>query len=68
MTQKRIQKPRTLVRKNTRTEVMDQKPTKSEQKRSAIRAELDTVLDDIDAVLEENAELFVDQYVQQGGQ
>jgi len=47
---------------------MDQKPTKSEQKRSAIRAELDTVLDDIDAVLEENAELFVDQYVQQGGQ
>jgi ubiquitin-like protein Pup len=29
---------------------------------------IDDILDDIDGLLEENAEMFVAQYVQQGGQ
>jgi ubiquitin-like protein Pup len=33
-----------------------------------IEDELDELLDDIDAVLEENAEEFVTDYVQKGGQ
>jgi len=33
-----------------------------------LKAELDEVLDDIDAVLEENAEEFVSSYVQKGGE
>jgi ubiquitin-like protein Pup len=34
----------------------------------ALRAEMDSVLGDIDAVLVENAEEFVKRYVQKGGQ
>jgi prokaryotic ubiquitin-like protein Pup len=33
-----------------------------------LKAELDDVLDEIDSVLEENAEEFVKGYVQKGGQ
>ena len=33
-----------------------------------IKAELDDLLDEIDDVLEENAEEFVKSYVQKGGQ
>ena len=33
-----------------------------------LKAELDELLDDIDEVLEENAEDFVRSYVQKGGQ
>ena len=35
---------------------------------SRLRTELDDLLDDIDQVLEENAEEFVKNYVQKGGQ
>lgn len=34
----------------------------------AIKAELDELLDEIDEVLEENAEDFVRNYIQKGGQ
>ena len=40
-------------------------PTKQGEK---IKAELDDLLDEIDEVLEENAEDFVRNYVQKGGQ
>lgn len=33
-----------------------------------LKAEMDDILDEIDAVLEENAEEFVKGYVQKGGQ
>lgn len=33
-----------------------------------IKKELDDLLDEVDAVLEENAEAFVEQYEQKGGQ
>jgi prokaryotic ubiquitin-like protein Pup len=40
-------------------------PTKQGEK---IKAELDDLLDEIDEVLEENAEEFVRSYVQKGGE
>ena len=40
-------------------------PTKQGEK---LKAELDDLLDEIDEVLEENAEEFVRSYVQKGGQ
>lgn len=42
-------------------------PAKSESGEK-IKAELDDLLDEIDDVLEENAEEFVKSYVQKGGQ
>lgn len=64
----RIQKPRTKVGKNTRTEVVADTTTRSEEKRKALDAEMDELLEEIDGVLEENAEEFVKGYVQKGGQ
>ncbi len=48
-------------------EVDDVGPVNSEQGEK-IKAELDELLDEIDEVLEENAEDFVRSYVQKGGQ
>jgi prokaryotic ubiquitin-like protein Pup len=42
-------------------------PTKSESGEK-IKAELDDLLDEIDEVLESNAEDFVKSYIQKGGQ
>lgn len=64
----RIQKPRTRVQKNTRTEVLEDTPTRGEEERAALADEIDDLLDDIDEVLEENAQEFVQAYVQKGGE
>ena len=40
----------------------------STERGEKIKAELDDLLDEIDEVLEENAEEFVKSYVQKGGQ
>ena len=48
-------------------EVVEDAPAKSEQGEK-IKAELDDLLDEIDEVLEANAEDFVRSYVQKGGQ
>jgi ubiquitin-like protein Pup len=48
-------------------EVVEDVPAKSEQGEK-IKAELDDLLDEIDEVLESNAEDFVKSYVQKGGQ
>jgi ubiquitin-like protein Pup len=48
-------------------EVIEETPAKSEQGEK-IKAELDDLLDEIDEVLEANAEDFVKSYVQKGGQ
>jgi ubiquitin-like protein Pup len=48
-------------------EVVEDAPAVSE-KGEKIKAELDDLLDEIDDVLEENAEDFVRAYVQKGGQ
>jgi len=48
-------------------DVVEGVPTKSESGEK-IKAELDDLLDEIDEVLEVNAEDFVRSYVQKGGQ
>jgi len=48
-------------------EVVDAVPSPTKQG-DKLKAELDELLDDIDEVLEENAEDFVKSYVQKGGQ
>jgi prokaryotic ubiquitin-like protein Pup len=48
-------------------EVIEEAPAKSETGEK-IKAELDDLLDEIDEVLEVNAEEFVKSYVQKGGQ
>ncbi len=48
-------------------EVVEEAPAGSE-KGEALKAELDDLLDEIDGVLEVNAEEFVRSYVQKGGQ
>ena len=48
-------------------EVVEDVPTTSE-KGEKLKAELDDLLDEIDEVLESNAEDFVRGYVQKGGQ
>ena len=62
---------RELKRKasTTRTEeqVIEEAPPASERGEK-IKAELDDLLDEIDEVLEDNAEEFVRNYVQKGGQ
>jgi ubiquitin-like protein Pup len=49
------------------TEVEEAAPATSERGEK-IKAELDDLLDEIDEVLEDNAEEFVRNYVQKGGQ
>jgi prokaryotic ubiquitin-like protein Pup len=48
-------------------DVVEEVPAKSEQGEK-IKAELDDLLDEIDEVLESNAEDFVKSYVQKGGE
>ncbi len=54
-------------RSKERTTEQAPEPTKAERA-EALKAELDDLLDEIDGVLEANAEEFVSGYVQQGGQ
>jgi ubiquitin-like protein Pup len=51
----------------TSDEVVEEVPTKSESGEK-IKGELDDLLDEIDEVLESNAEDFVKSYVQKGGE
>ena len=51
----------------TDDEVVEEVPAGSEQG-DKIKAELDDLLDEIDDVLESNAEDFVKSYVQKGGE
>ena len=48
-------------------DVVEDVPTKSETGEK-IKGELDDLLDEIDEVLEDNAEEFVKSYVQKGGE
>ena len=51
----------------TETETEEVAPASSE-KGEKLKAELDDLLDEIDEVLEDNAEEFVRNYVQKGGE
>lgn len=61
--QERIQKQRTGRTSETEADV-SVNATKGDQ----LKADLDDLLDEIDEVLEENAEEFVRNYVQKGGE
>jgi ubiquitin-like protein Pup len=55
------------VPERTEETVADDAPVTSERGEK-LKAELDDLLDEIDEVLEDNAEEFVRNYVQKGGQ
>ncbi len=63
----REQKKRTAPQRETETEQVEDAPQASE-KGEEIKADIDELLDEIDDVLETNAEDFVRSYVQKGGQ
>jgi ubiquitin-like protein Pup len=52
----------------TTTEVEAEEAPATSERGEKIKAELDDLLDEIDEVLEDNAEEFVRNYVQKGGQ
>ncbi|MEY2989193.1 MAG: ubiquitin-like protein Pup [Candidatus Nanopelagicales bacterium] len=54
-------------RRSETDEVEEPLPSASESK-EALDADVDSILDEIDEVLEENAEDFVKSFVQKGGQ
>lgn len=62
----REQKRKTAPQR-TDDEVVDEVPAGSESGEK-IKAELDDLLDEIDGVLEQNAEDFVKSYIQKGGE
>jgi prokaryotic ubiquitin-like protein Pup len=61
----RERKQRPAPKERADEEVEDLAPTKQGEE---LKEELDDLLDEIDSVLEENAEDFVKSYVQKGGQ
>jgi prokaryotic ubiquitin-like protein Pup len=62
----RTQKPKSTTSRDT-SEVAEAAPAVTETGEK-LKAELDDLLDEIDEVLETNAEDFVKSYVQKGGQ
>jgi ubiquitin-like protein Pup len=52
----------------TRTEEVVEEAPATTERGEKLKAELDDLLDEIDEVLETNAEEFVKSYVQKGGQ
>jgi ubiquitin-like protein Pup len=63
----RTQKPRTTPERSTEVDT-DVEVSTSATTGDKLIAELDDLLDEIDEVLESNAEDFVKSYVQKGGQ
>jgi ubiquitin-like protein Pup len=58
-------------RSRSTEDVIDEAPTASAEiaeRKDALDADIDAILDDIDAALETNAEEFVRGFVQKGGQ
>ena len=61
----RIRQTKQATRRETET---PEAPSAHAKDSEALKAELDELLDEIDDVLEENAEQFVADYVQKGGE
>ena len=51
-----------------REEVVDDEVAASSERGEKLKEDIDDLLDEIDSVLEENAEDFVKSYVQKGGE
>jgi ubiquitin-like protein Pup len=54
--------------KERSTETVEEAPPASSERGDKLKADLDELLDEIDEVLEDNAEEFVRNYVQKGGE
>jgi prokaryotic ubiquitin-like protein Pup len=67
MAERELKKRPAPQRQNERTEEGQEAPQVSE-KGEKLKAEIDDILDEIDEVLEDNAEEFVRNYVQKGGE
>lgn len=63
----RIQEERKSSNKKEDVEALNPNPTQQEIHDKKM-AELDEILDEIDSVLEENAETFVTGFIQKGGE
>ena len=63
----RTQKAKPTTRSDDTVDAVDAAPAATESGEK-LKAELDDLLDEIDGVLETNAEDFVKSYVQKGGQ
>lgn len=63
MAQKQIKETKQATKTEEPVEDIPKTDTKEE-----LKAEMDEILDEIDGMLEENAELFVRSYVQKGGE
>ena len=61
-------KPKTTTSRTTDDEVVEDAAPAVSESGEKLKAELDDLLDEIDEVLETNAEDFVKSYVQKGGQ
>ena len=55
-------------REGEQVEPVDAEATDLQERQEKLSEDVDAILDEIDEVLEENAEEFVRQYVQKGGQ
>lgn len=64
--QERVQKQHAIERKEDepQAELAETRTVDAE----AMKEEMDAILDDIDSVLEKNAQEFVDSYIQKGGE
>ena len=51
-----------------REEVVDEEVTAASERGEKLKEDIDDLLDEIDSVLEDNAEEFVRSYVQKGGE
>ena len=67
MPERELRKKPAPQRRESTEEVVEDETTESESGEK-IKAELDELLDEIDDVLETNAEEFVKSYIQKGGQ
>ena len=59
---------RRQAEKRAAEERADAEQAEATQKGEKLKEEMDDILDEIDSVLEENAEEFIKSYVQKGGQ
>jgi ubiquitin-like protein Pup len=66
--QKKKSPARESTKAETEAELAEAAAPATSERGEKIKAELDDLLDEIDEVLEDNAEEFVRNYVQKGGQ
>lgn len=65
----RVQKPRPATEQSVpEADAVDVATSDSSKQSEKLKAELDDLLDEIDDVLESNAEDFVKSYIQKGGE